>query len=242
MAGKRGAGQKAGSTARCPHQRRSAQGVRAFTRDAAADGRPPLRERVAVDGVRAVASQRCRFWLRADHRTRRQRGERSGDDVASEPGRVVGAASEKGQSTTRRRSGGRIRKRIPALRPGKEIPQRVSGVGVAVCFSIVTNLARPAQWVRRRTAAVAPPSCGRKRLAGCGEEGSAGIRHFKTGDVSYAAAFVCDAFVGERVRYSNCPGVVRSQGRKHDDDLHARVESTGAWGAKSDGYELRERK
>ena len=121
----------------------------------------------------------------------------------------------------------------------RKIPQCVAGMGVAVHLSLLAHLAGPARWVRRWTAAVAPPSCGRKRFVGCGEEGGAGIRHFKTGDVSCAAAFVCDAFAGERVRYPDCPGVVRSQGCERDDDLYPCVESTWDRGAESDGCELR---
>ena len=51
--------------------------------------------------------------------------------------------------------------------------------------------------------------------------------------VSFAAAFVCDAFARSRVRHPDDSGTARASRREHDDDLHARVEPGRARRAKS---------
>ncbi len=75
--------------------------------------------------------------------------------------------------------------------------------------------------------AQAPASCARECPATGGEEGSPRRWNRKTGDVSFPAAFLCDAPAGEWLRHRDGTGVDRPQGRDHDDDLYPCVES--AW-------------
>ena len=57
-------------------------------------------------------------------------------------------------------------------------------------------------------------------------------------DVSYAAAFVCDAFAGIGNGYPDVAGFAGAFGCDDDDDLHACDAEAGNWGKESAGSGL----
>jgi hypothetical protein len=67
-----------------------------------------------------------------------------------------------------------------------------------------------------------------KAGGGCG-------RNRQTRQLPQPAAFLCHASAHARLRHSHGAGVVRPQGRKHDDDLHTRAEQAGCRREKSLG-------
>ncbi len=81
--------------------------------------------------------------------------------------------------------------------------------------------------------------CRRRICREWGEDSGARGRHYQASELSHLAAFFCHASAGKRVGHKNGAGVVRAQGREHDDDLYPCVESTWDRGAQSDGCELR---
>src|SRR5712691_2703771 len=82
----------------------------------------------------------------------------------------------------------------------------------------------------RRAAATSPA---RIRSAAGGQGGGAGGGDLPPSDVSFVAAFVCDAPARGWLRHPNNPGVAWASGCEHDDDLHARAQSGWPRGAES---------
>ena len=81
-----------------------------------------LRQRSALDGMRSVASEGCRFRLRADHGAGRKRRQRSCNNVTAESRRTAETPRRQSKDTARAGLGGRLWKRAFAFRPGAKIP------------------------------------------------------------------------------------------------------------------------
>jgi len=123
-----------------------------------------------------------------------------------------------------------------AERDRAKIPARGKGMGVAVCVSFFSFIIRSAFSRSCETAT----SYRRNSLAGRGEESSTRIGYYQTGDVSHTAAFVRDALTRAWLRHPNRAGVARTQGREHNNGLHARAQQAGYWREESAGLRTEE--
>src|SRR5438105_1578469 len=178
----------------------------------------------------AAAGEGCRLWLQSGHGARRQRPERQGHGLAKE---ATGAATRAPATGATVASPGCRSWRwasLFALCPWPKIPECEVGLDLAICVSGGEALSGPA--LAGGTAA----SCPGEEPAECGENGGASGRSKQSRELPYPAPLLRDSSAGKRVGYKNCPGIVRAQGCKHDDDLHARVEYAGNRGEEPAGF------
>src|SRR5438034_4052391 len=110
-------------------------------------------------------------------------------------------------------------KRHPA-EMGEEEVARCSRVGLAICLSFFTDLARSAQ--RQSTAT----SYRRGNIAERSQESGPRLWDSKTGQLSQSASLLCYSPAATWLRHSHGSGAVRAQRREHDDDLHACPQQT----------------
>lgn len=126
-----------------------------------------------------------------------------------------------------------LRARGAAGCTGPEAPERRPGVGVAVDLPCLA----PVRRVCDRSQAPSPFPSQRRAAGVCG--GCARERDFQASHLSYLAALVRHAPVGERVGRTNDSGASRTHRPSDDNDLHARPESRRAGSEEPDGSAVR---
>ena len=107
-------------------------------------------------------------------------------------------------------------------------------MGVAIRFSFF------AHFHRSTNGQEATASHSGRNLASCIEKSRRCRGYCEARELPQPPAFIRNAFVDARLRHSHGAGVAWTQGREHDDDLHARVESTGRWREKPAGLRTKE--
>src|SRR5204863_6654035 len=145
---------------------------------------------------------------------RRQRVQRSGYHTAIESEGGIGGAFGASKAFAPKRSGGRRRGGLPALRACPKVPTRSTRMGLAIFVPF--NAFEPGPKVGQN----APPPCQRNESAAGGEGRGAAGWNREARQLSFSAPFVRDAASGIRLRYPNCSGITRAQRREHHADLH----------------------
>ena len=114
---------------------------------------------------------------------------------------------------------------VSAVCLGAKVPSCWSRMALAVRVPIQNDIDRSS--IRCE----ASPS--RRREIGSTVDAAGASKHWthETSDSAHTAPLLCHTFARGRVRHSDRSGVARSQGRIHDDDLHARAESRGSGSA-----------
>src|SRR5437773_1396097 len=179
--------------------------------------------------MRAAESEGCRLWLQSDHGARRQRLKRPSHGLAKEATGAATRAPATGATVASAgcRSWGWAS--LFALCPWTKIPECEAGLDLAICVSGGEALSGPA--LTGDTAA----SCPGEESPECDENRGASGRSKQSSELPYAAPLLRDSSAGKRIRYKNCPGIVRAQGCEHDDDLHPCAQYAGDRSEKSAG-------
>ena len=134
--------------------------------------------------------------------------------------RTAAPAVVPGESATRARSRRWVWQRASSLRSESKVSKRGSRVGLAICLSFFTDLARSAQ--RQSTAT----SYRRGNITERSQESGPRLWDSKTGQLSQSASLLCYSPAATWLRHSHGSGAVRAQRREHDDDLHACPQQT----------------